>query len=116
MSMSSLDFILQCPSSTVALSFTVLCSDYDIAITNNSVESLLFVVEIIVFKGTVIHKQNGVVVVEYHLWTPEWDEMIAGSKFPSYNENWAKVAPKGYIGLQDHGDDVWFKDIKIKEL
>jgi hypothetical protein len=73
-------------------------------------------VEIIVFKGTVIHKQNGVVVVEYHLWTPEWDEMIAGSKFPSYNENWAKVAPKGYIGLQDHGDDVWFKDIKIKEL
>jgi len=73
-------------------------------------------VEIIVFKGTVIHKQNGIVVVEYHLWTPEWDEMIAGSKFPSYNENWAKVAPKGYIGLQDHGDDVWFKDIKIKEL
>jgi hypothetical protein len=41
-------------------------------------------VEIIVYKGTVIHKQNGEKVVEYHLWTPEWNEMIAGSKFPTY--------------------------------
>lgn len=73
-------------------------------------------VEIMVYKGTVIHKQNGEQVLEYHLWTPEWDELIAGSKFPEYNENWANVASKGYIGLQDHGDDVWFKDIVIKEL
>ena len=42
--------------------------------------------------------------------------MIAGSKFPEYNENWHEVASEGYIGLQDHGDDVWYKDIKIKEL
>jgi hypothetical protein len=40
----------------------------------------------------------------------------AGSRFPSYNKNRAKVATKGYFGLQDHVDDVWFKDIKIKEL
>ncbi len=73
-------------------------------------------IEIIVYKGTVIHKQNGEKVVEYHLWTPEWNEMIAGSKFPTYNPDWANVASKGLIGLQDHGDDVWFRNIKIKEL
>ena len=73
-------------------------------------------VEITVYKGTVVHKQNGENVVEYHLWTPEWNEMVAASKFPALNENWANVAAKGFIGLQDHGDDVWFRNIKIKEL
>ena len=73
-------------------------------------------VEITVYKGTVVHKQNGVNVVEYHLWTPEWNELVAGSKFPGLNPDWADVASKGYIGLQDHGDDVWFRNIKIKEL
>lgn len=73
-------------------------------------------VEIICFKGTVIHKMNGATVVEYHLWTPEWNELVAGSKFPELNPTWADVASEGYIGLQDHGDDVWFRNIKIKEL
>lgn len=73
-------------------------------------------VEIIVYDGTVVHKQNGETVVEYHLWTPQWKEDVANSKFPSLNENWADVAKEGYIGLQDHGDDVWFRNIKIKEM
>ena len=73
-------------------------------------------VEILVYKGTVIHRQNGEQVVEYHLWTPEWEEMIKNSKFPEYNPDWANVAKKGLIGLQDHGDDVWFRNIKIKEM
>ncbi len=72
--------------------------------------------EIICYKGTVVHKQNGETVLEYHLWTPEWNELVANSKFPSLNPNWAKVAEKGYIGIQDHGDDVWFRNIKIREL
>jgi hypothetical protein len=73
-------------------------------------------VEIIVYQGTVVHKMNGETVLEYHLWTPEWDTLVAHSKFPSYNPDWANVAQEGYIGLQDHGNDVWFRNIKLKVL
>jgi len=73
-------------------------------------------VEIICYKGTVVHKQNGQTVVEYHLWTDDWKALVADSKFPALNENFADVAEEGFIALQDHGDDVWFKNIKIKEL
>lgn len=72
--------------------------------------------EIIVYDGTVVHKQNGETVVEYHLWTPKWEEDVADSKFPELNENWVDVAEEGYIGLQDHGDDVWFRNIKIRRM
>lgn len=70
--------------------------------------------EIMVYQGTVIHKQNGEVVVEYHLGTEEWNEMIANSKFAEF-EHFGKYK-EGYIGLQDHGNDVWFRNIKIKDL
>lgn len=72
--------------------------------------------EIKVYKGSVWHMQNGETVLEYHLWTPEWNTLVAGSKFPALNPNWANVAAEGYIGLQDHGDDVWFRNIQIREL
>ncbi|MCG2587700.1 3-keto-disaccharide hydrolase [Rhodohalobacter sulfatireducens] len=72
--------------------------------------------EIIVYDGTVVHRQNGEAVVEYHLWTPKWEEDVADSKFPELNENWVDVAEEGYIGLQDHGDDVWFRSIKLRRM
>jgi hypothetical protein len=73
-------------------------------------------VEIICYQGTVVHKQNGEVVVEYHLWTDDWNALVADSKFPGLNSDWADVAKEGYIALQDHGNDVWFKNIKLKKL
>jgi hypothetical protein len=80
--------------------------------------------EIVVSKGTVFHKQNGETVVEYHLWTPEWTKLLDESKFSK--EKWPLAYEllnncggpnrEGYIGLQDHGDDVWYRNIKIKVL
>ena len=80
---------------------------------------------ITVFKGTVLHAQNGVNVLEYHLWTPKWKELLINSKFKPGGDfpiafdllnNCGGENREGYIGLQDHGDDVWFKNIKIKIL
>jgi hypothetical protein len=72
-------------------------------------------INILVYKGTVVHTQNGENVVEYHLWTDDWKEMVSKSKFKDW-PNFINTAEEGYIGLQDHGDDVWFRNIKIKEL
>lgn len=86
---------------------------------------------IMVYKGTVVHYQNGEPVVEYHLWTPEWTALIEASKFSSTNPYWPTAFELlttrlgkddqgnlvgGYIGLQDHGDDVWFRNLKVKIL
>nr|NQU89512.1 DUF1080 domain-containing protein [Bacteroidota bacterium] len=71
--------------------------------------------KVLVYKGTVVHWMNGENVLEYHLWTPDWKEMVENSKFKDY-EDFMNPAEEGYIGLQDHGDDVWFRNIKIKEL
>jgi hypothetical protein len=72
--------------------------------------------EIMVYEGTVAHFMNGEVVLEYHLWTDEWNNKIANSKFPEFNPDFADVAKTGYICLQDHGHAVWFRNIKLKEL
>jgi len=63
-----------------------------------------------------MHIQNGEKVLEYHLWTPEWNELVKNSKFPSLNPDWANIAKDGIIGLQDFGHGVWFRNIKIRHL
>lgn len=77
-----------------------------------------------VYKGTVVHGQNGEDVVNYRLWTPEWTDMLQASKFSQ--EKWPLAFEllnscggkkrEGYIGLQDHGNDVWFRNIRVKVL
>ncbi|HEY5826513.1 MAG TPA: DUF1080 domain-containing protein [Cyclobacteriaceae bacterium] len=57
---------------------------------------------------------NGTKVVEFTMHTPEWDAMVAGSKFKSMPD--FGKATKGHFALQDHGDPVWFRNIKIKKL
>ena len=66
--------------------------------------------------GKVTHIQNGVTVVEYELWTPAWDALIANSKFKTFPGFIEGIAKEGYIGLQDHGFPIWFRNIKIREL
>ena len=80
--------------------------------------------KIMVYKGTVVHGQNDANVVEYHLWTDQWTQMLQASKFSQ--EKWPLAFEllnncggekhEGYIGLQDHGDDVWYRNIRVKVL
>ena len=60
------------------------------------------------------HWLNGKKVVEYELGSTEWKDRVAKSKFnsmPLYGKS-----SEGYIGLQDHGDRVEFRNIRIKVL
>jgi hypothetical protein len=66
--------------------------------------------------GKVTHTQNGVVVCSYTLWTPEWDALVAKSKFKTFPGFTEGISKEGFIGLQDHGYPVWFRNIKIREL
>ena len=72
-------------------------------------------VGIIVYQGTVVFKSNGANVVEFHLWTEDWKKMVENSKFKDW-QWFVNPAKEGYIGLQDHGTDVWFRNIKLKIL
>lgn len=69
----------------------------------------------IVKKGAhVEHWLNGVKVVEYELWSPDWKARVAKSKFNEMPE-YAR-AKKGHLALQDHGDEVAYRNLKVKVL
>lgn len=80
--------------------------------------------KIVVNDGTITHYQNGEQVVEYEVWTQDWVDMLQDSKFSE--EAWPLAFEllkniggenkSGVIGFQDHGDDVWYKNITVKEL
>ncbi|MBC3539071.1 DUF1080 domain-containing protein [Rufibacter sp. H-1] len=71
-------------------------------------------VEIISNKGQLEIIQNGVKVVATTLWDDNWKKMVAGSKFKDMADFGAFKS--GKIALQDHGDDVWYRNILIKRL
>jgi hypothetical protein len=60
------------------------------------------------------HWLNGVKVVEYELGSRALDSALAASKFRSMP--WYAQRRTGHIVLQDHGDDVWMRGVKIREL
>ena len=71
-------------------------------------------VRIVVDGDHVEHWLNGTRLLEYELGSADWQARVADSKFapwPAYGQ-----ADQGHIGLQDHGDPVWYRNIKIREL
>ncbi len=69
----------------------------------------------IVFRGMHgEHWLNGALVVEYDLDSPRFDSLLAASKYADI-EGFADRRA-GHIVLQDHGDDVWFRNLRIREF
>src|SRR5262249_51106143 len=71
-------------------------------------------VRLIIHGNHVEHWLNGAKVVEFELGSPALKALIAESKYkniPGFGE-----VKKGHIILQDHGNEVWFRNIKLREL
>ena len=69
---------------------------------------------IVVRGNQVEHWLNGTRVVAYELHSDDWKARVAASKFaawPAYGR-----AERGHIGLQDHGDRVWYRNLKVRVL
>ncbi len=60
------------------------------------------------------HHLNGEKIVEYELNSDEWKALVEASKFKDM-PHYAK-SPVGHIVLQDHGDLVWYRNVKIRPL
>ncbi len=57
---------------------------------------------------------NGVLVVEYELFSDEWNRQLEQSKFTKW-PHYGRIET-GHIALQDHGDPVWFRNLRIRPL
>ena len=70
--------------------------------------------KLVVNGNHVEHWMNGQKIVDYELNSPDWKAKVANSKWksvPTYGQ-----ASEGYIGLQDHGDKVEFRNSRIRVL
>ncbi len=70
--------------------------------------------EVILNKGKLDFYLNGVHVINTRMWDDNWKKMVAGSKFKSMTG--FGTFKKGRIALQEHGHEVWFRNIKIRKL
>jgi len=70
--------------------------------------------KIVVHGAHVEHWLNGMKILEYELWSPEWKKQKAAGKWK--DAAGYGMSKTGHIALQYHGGDVWFRNIKLKEL
>lgn len=70
--------------------------------------------EIISNKGSLEFRLNDTKVLSTTLWDDSWKKMVAGSKFKQWSD--FGTFKSGKIALQDHGDPVWYRNIKIRKL
>lgn len=79
-------------------------------------------IKIVCKNGKVTHFQNGVKVLSYNIGGKEWSDLLQTSKFSEKSWPVAYTIMKdcgkdpGYFGMQDHGDEVWYRNIRVKEL
>ena len=71
-------------------------------------------VRIVARKHHIEHWLNGEKIVEYETDSSEWEDLVKKSKFARYPGYGRSM--KGHIVLQDHGDKVWYRNIKIRPL
>ena len=71
-------------------------------------------VRLVVEGKHVEHWMNGVKILEYELGSETFKELVANSKFKS----WPRFAQEktGYIALQNHGNSVWFRNVRVRRL
>jgi len=67
---------------------------------------------ILVDGNHVEHWLNGQKTVEYDFFSPEWEALVAKSKFSPYPK--FGRAPEGRIAIQDHGHEIRYRNIKIR--
>ena len=71
-------------------------------------------IRLLVDGAHVEHWLNGTKVADYELWSPEWEAKVTSTKFaqwPGFGR-----AKRGFIALQDHGDPVAYRNIRIRVL
>lgn len=65
-------------------------------------------------EGLVTHWVNGEIVMQCQMYSDDWKQKVAESKW--HDDPYFGKSPFGHIDFQNHGHEVWYKNVKIKRL